>query len=226
MRKYINISEVSKQGLQLSEYDKRTLDELRREFAHFAPICTLVEVADVSEYDGKRSVSNVAVFLDYKGHLLRAYKCHYTDKAYRFYLVNPYRHKHTQSYRNNNEKPNKVGKPTAKKMDEWLAYLLNEEEERKAYAQKYIDEETAFRAELAELGDAVKWWHENTQGHIYMNNLIFSFSIEPCYIKKDVRIDQTYDLGLSGFLQMADNKYCPHPKQITGNHKGGAIRPQ
>ena len=109
--------------------------------------------------------------------------------------------------------PNKVGKPTPAKMDVWLAYLLNEEEEKKAYAQKYIDEETAFRAELAQLGDAVKWYDNGNRGHIVMNNLVFDFSIEACYINKTVKIDRSYDLGLSGFLQMADNKYRPTKQQ-------------
>jgi hypothetical protein len=209
MRTIINISEVSKHGLQLSEYQNTELEGLRKKLAPFASVCKLREIAYTSEYDGKIHLESVAVILDYKGYLLRAYKCHYTDKVYRFYLVNPYRHKHTKSYENKNEHPNKVGKPTAKKLDEWLDYLLNEEEEKKAYAQEYIDKETAFRAELAELGDAVQWYDNGNQGHIYKNNLVFSFSIEPCYINKTVKIDRNYDLGLSGFLQMADNKYQP-----------------
>ncbi|MDU1892120.1 MAG: hypothetical protein E6767_15660 [Dysgonomonas sp.] len=159
-------------------------------------------------FTDKYHAEDVAVFLDYKGYLLRAYKHHYTDKVYRFCLVEQYRHKHTKNYQNRNEMPNKVGKPTPAKMDIWLAYLLNEEEEKKAYAQKYIDEETAFRAELAQLGDTVKWYSEN-QGHIVMNNLVFDFTIEACYINKTVKLDRSYDLGLSGFLQMADNKYRP-----------------
>lgn len=208
MRTYIHISEISKYGLQLSDYQKRTLEELRKEFSPFAPVCKPVEVLYISHYDEKYHAEDVAVFLDYKGYLLRAYKCHYNDKVYRFFFVDTYRHKHTQSYTNRNEMPNKVGKPTPAKMDIWLAYLLNEEEEKKAHAQKYIDEETAFRAELAQLGDTVKWYNEN-QGHILINNLTFDFTIEPCHISRTVRIDRSYDLGLSGFLQMADNKYRP-----------------
>lgn len=212
MKDFISISEISKYGLQLSDYQKRTLEEKRKEFTPFAPVCKIVEVLYISNYDDKYHAEDVAVFLDYKGYLLRPYKCHYTDKVYRFFLVEQYRHKHTHNYTNRNEHPNKVGKPTPVKMDIWLAYLLNEEEEKKAYAQKYIDEETAFRAELAQLGDTVKWYSEN-QGHIVMNNLVFDFTIEACYINKTVKIDRSYDLGLSGFLQMADNKYQPAPRQ-------------
>lgn len=208
MRKYIEISEISGYGLELTDYQKKTLEEKRKEFAPFAPVCKLVEKASISHYDEKYHLEDVGVYLDYKGYLLRAYKCHYTDKVYRFCLVNPYRHKHTQNYHNNNETPNKVGKPTPAKMDVWLAYLLKEEEEKKAYAQKYIDQEAEFRAELAQLGDVVKWYNEN-QGHIVINNLAFDFSIQPCCISKTVKIDRSYDLGLSGFLQMADNKYRP-----------------
>ena len=212
MKEFISISEISKYGLQLSDYQKRTLEEKRKEFTPFAPVCKIVEVLYISHYDDKYHAEDVAVFLDYKGYLLRAYKCHYTDKVYRFCLVEQYRHKHTKNYQNRNEMPNKVGKPTSAKMNIWLAYLLNEEEEKKAYAQKYIDEETAFRAELAQLGDTVKWYSEN-QGHIVINNLVFDFTIEACYINKTVKIDRSYDLGLSGFLQMADNKYQPAPRQ-------------
>lgn len=213
MRDFISISEISKYGLQLSEYQQRNLEGLRKEFAPFAPVCKTVEVLYISHYDDKYHAEDVAVFLDYKGYLLRAYKCHYNDKVYRFCLVEQYRHKHTRNYTNRNEMPNKVGKPTPAKMDVWLAYLLNEEEEKKAYAQKYIDEETAFRAELAQLGDAVKWYDNGNRGHIRMNNLIFEFSIQHCHIDKTVKIDRSYDLGLSGFLQMADNKYQPAPRQ-------------
>lgn len=213
MRDFISISEISKYGLQLSDYQKRTLEEKRKEFAPFAPVCKTVEVLYISHYDDKYHAEDVAVFFDYKGYLLRAYKHHYTDKVYRFCLVEQYRHKHTKNYQNRNEMPNKVGKPTPAKMDVWLAYLLNEEEEKKAYAQKYIDEETAFRAELAQLGDAVKWYDNGNRGHIVMNNLVFDFSIEACYINKTVKIDRSYDLGLSGFLQMADNKYRPTKQQ-------------
>lgn len=213
MRDFISISEISKYGLQLSDYQQRNLEGLRKQFAPFAPVCKLVEVLYISHYDGKYHAEDVAVFLDYKGYLLRAYKHHYTDKVYRFSLVEQYRHKHTKNYQNRNEMPNKVGKPTPAKMDVWLAYLLNEEEEKKAYAGKYIDEETAFRAELAQLGDAVKWYDNGNRGHIVMNNLVFDFSIEACYINKTVKIDRSYDLGLSGFLQMADNKYRPTKQQ-------------
>ena len=209
MRDYITLSEISKYGLKLSDYQKGNLEKLRNEFAPFASVCKLVENASVSHYNDKYHLEDVCLFLDYKGYLLRPYKCHYTDKVYRFFLVNPYTHKHTKNYANKNEKPNKVGKPTPAKMDIWLAYLLNEEEEKKAYAQKYIDEETAFRAELAELGDAVKWYNNGNQGYIQMNNLVFEFSILPCCIDKQVKIDRSYNLGLSGFLQMADNKYQP-----------------
>lgn len=212
MRDFISISEISKYGFQLSEYQQRTLEEKRKEFAPFAPVCKTVEVLYISHYDDKYHAEDVAVFLDYKGYLLRAYKHHYTDKVYRFCLVEQYRHKHTKNYQNRNEMPNKVGKPTPAKMDIWLAYLLNEEEEKKAYAQKYIDEETAFRAELAQLGDTVKWYSEN-QGRIVMNNLVFDFTIEACYINKTVKIERSYDLGLSGFLKMADNKYRPTKQQ-------------
>ena len=212
MRDFINISEISKYGLQLSDYQQKTLEEKRKQFAPFAPVCQTVEVLYISHYDDKYHAEDVAVFLDYKGYLLRAYKHHYTDKVYRFCLVEQYRHKHTKNYQNRNEMPNKVGKPTPAKMDVWLAYLLNEEEEKKAYAQKYIDEETAFRAELAQLGDTVKWYSEN-QGHITINNLTFDFMIDACYISRTVKIDRSYDLGLSGFLQMADNKYRPIKQQ-------------
>lgn len=211
MRKYIAISEVSNYGVQLSEYNKKNLEELRREFAPFAPLCKLAEVAYLNHYDDKYHMEDIAVFLDYNGYLLRAYKCHYLDKTYRFCLVNQYCNKHTHNYRNNNDAPNKVGKPTVQKMGEWLKYLLNEEEEKKAYAQQYIDREAEFRAELAQLGDTVKWRNDN-QGSIRMNNLIFDFTIEACYINKKVSIDRNYDLGLSGFLQMADNKYRPAGK--------------
>lgn len=213
MRNYIAISEVSNYGVELSEYNKKNLEELRKEFAQFAPVCKLVEKASISHYDDKYHMEDVALFLEYNGYLLRPYKCHYNDKVYRFFLVNQYRHKHTHNYTNRNEMPNKVGKPTPAKMDVWLAYLLNEEEEKKAYAQEYIDKETVFRAELAELGDAVKWYDNGNQGHIHMNNLVFEFSIQPCYIDKRVKIDRSYDLGLSGFLQMADNKYRPTKQQ-------------
>lgn len=209
MKNFINISEIGKYGLQLNDYQQRNLEDKRKEFTQFIPVCKIVEVLYISHYDEKYHAEDVAVLLNYKGFLLRAYKNHYTDKAYRFCLVEQYRHKHTHNYTNRNEMPNKVGKPTPAKMDIWLAYLLNEEEEKKAYAQKYIDEEEVFRAELEQLGDAVKWYNNGSQGHIRMNNLVFEFSIQPCYIGKTVKIDRNYDLGLSEFLKMADNKYKP-----------------
>ena len=96
-------------------------------------------------------------------------------------------------------------------MDQWLAYLLKEEEEKKAFAQKYIEEEAAFRAELALLGDAVKWYNSN-QGIIIRNNLIFEFTLNECHIHKRVRIEKADGLGLSDFLLMSDNKYLPADK--------------
>lgn len=213
MRTFVEIAQLAGYGVQLSEYDSKNLGELKKEYSAFAPLCRLVEVAYLSHYDEKHHVEGAGVLLEYKGHLLRPYKCHYTDKAYKFVFAQHYEHKHTKSYMNRNEKPNKVGAPTAKKLDEWLNFLLNEEEEKKAYAQEYIDQEAEFRAELAELGEAVRWHDNGNKGHIEMNNLIFSFSIEPCYISKTVKIDRSYDLGLSGFLQMADNKYRPAERQ-------------
>jgi disulfide oxidoreductase YuzD len=208
MRTFVNISELADYGVQLSEYQAKRQAEAKKNLATFAPLCRLVEVAYLSHYDDKYHIEDADVLLEYKGRMLRAYHTHYTDTAYKFCLSEQYSHRHTACYRNTHPTPNKVGAPTAKKMDEWLNYLLTEDAEKKAYAQEYIDKEMAFRAQLAQFGDAISWYGDNN-GRITINNVVLEFEIAPCSISQKVSIDQTRNLGISGFLQMADNKYRP-----------------
>lgn len=208
MRTFVNVSQLADYGVQLSENQVRRLTERKTELAMFATLCRLVEIAHLSEYDGKHHIDDADVLLEYKGHLLRAYRSHYNANTYLFCLPDPYRHDHTRYYKNAHPTPNKVGAPTARKLDEWLNYLLTEDEERKEYAQTYIDQETAFRARLAQLGDMVRWFTETT-GHIVKNNVVLEFQIAPCSISQKVSIRRAYDLGIEGFLQMADNQYRP-----------------
>lgn len=205
MRDFIKIADLKKYGVEMQEHDINSLEEKRKELAVFLPFGELIEVANLSHYDGKYHFEYCEILFKYKGHLLTPHKG-WKETGYRFFYTHAYSHKHTHNYKNRNEQPNRVGKPTEKKLNDWLQYLLNEEDEKRAYALGFIQEEQNYRAELAKLGDSVKWLSEN-HGYILKNNIKFEFTLQQNYISTKVSLYNEYQIGLTQFLQLADNKY-------------------
>ena len=65
MRTFVNVSQLADYGVQLSENQVRRLTERKTELAMFATLCRLIEIAHLSEYDGKHHIDDADVLLEY-----------------------------------------------------------------------------------------------------------------------------------------------------------------
>ena len=186
MRKELTQQEFNALGLSLTEFQQRDIELKKQSYALFNPFAEIVQTYTVIFEQEKPYFQHSNLYLNYKGHLLQPFKYH-GDTGYTFMLKNS--NPHNIEFRNKKEKPNKVGKPTEKKLDDWLNYLLDEEEQ---IAQKNKEIEAniqEFREQLK--GLHVNWQNtEHTRGFIFNDDFEITFNIDrrTGYISQQMRM--------------------------------------
>lgn len=201
MKRYLTTEEVTALGLIIENTTWDTEKELKEIFGDY---CETIVLSNVSEHEGKYYLEYSEVFLKYKGFLLKPYK-EYGKTNYRFFAP---RNKYNNliNYRNTNPIPNKIGKPTDNKLQEWVDYLKNEIKEREDYYNSVQSKIETFLKSLKPF--EVKWYNNNTRGEIVKNGIKYSFSIDygSGGVFQKIGICYTVKENLSSFVKLSENK--------------------
>lgn len=193
----IEASEISKYKLEreVSDYIYQCIREKKEELKAFDGICTLKEIISLNKGDeGELYPEHGYVLLEYKGLLLRPFKKHGKQNSYKFYIVDSdYPYEMVKDFKNDHIEPNYIGKPTEKKMDEWLEYLLLEERYiNERIKNKYNFKESYIKS-LEDAGRVIVWQNrERTEGYINGNGFRFKITIGENAAYTKIEFDQYY----------------------------------
>lgn len=141
--------------------------DINKIFAKYSPQTDVVVSTNGENYIFEYIVTYIKV----GEHWLRPLKRSWRDKSYVFTLKS---NTAIDAYRFSGREPNKVGKPTDKKLQDWLDYLLAEEEAKQEYLTTKLANKTKVIERLNELfgTDAVEWDLRQTSGKIVRNGVV------------------------------------------------------
>jgi len=175
MKNYTTLENTKVLGLDWNEYRTKNMNEQIKDLKNFTEICKLFPLVYYSEYEGKNHFQHIKVFIEYKGILLRPYK-KYNESAFNFSLAESL---YIRDFYHNLVQPNKVGKATTKKMDEWLHYLQQIEALKMAKMSERENKETEFLNKIKNSGlKVLHQSNEGKRGYIETENFDFSFEIQ------------------------------------------------
>jgi len=192
MKNYITLELAKNYGFEWTKYATDRMNEQIKELENFKDLCTIIPMVNYSEYDDKKHFEHITVFIDFKGVLLRPYK-RYNEKSFEFSLAESL---YVPSFNHNLEAPQKVGKPTEKKLLAWVEYLQNVELLKIEKINERKNKETEFLDKIKNSG--LKVSHQSNDGKRgYIITEFFEFSFE---ILNDGYINQSIRLTKSGTI--------------------------
>lgn len=173
MKNYITLDEAKNKGFEIREYDINKMNEEVNDLQAFESLCKLVPLVYVSTYEGKEYFEHITVFIEFEGVSLRPYK-RYNEKNYIFFLAESLT---VKDFAHNLDQPNKVGKPTAKKLREWVDYLQSIEALKKATQAKRDSKETEFLDKVKNCGLNIVWYSDGKSGYIQHKDHLYKFQV-------------------------------------------------
>lgn len=197
-------SELQNYGLTTDDFRPASNPEIEKVSSVFGELCEVVELYNVSFYDGKYYPEYATVHVIYDGYIMRPY-CRYNEKSFEFF--NPYeRADNLTDYQNKNERPQKIGKATPKKLQSWVDYLKNERAERDA-RKKSINEKIENFLKTVRNVQGMDIWDNETRGEMTKGGLLYTFSIDKKsgYINQNIEVHYSVDKSVETFLKMANN---------------------
>lgn len=194
--RYVEISEARTENFKMTEYQERDLKEKREDLKEFSKFGELVEVVTYNTHEEKLYFEHVTILLKYKGIFLMPTKP-YNKKMYRFYLLNSL---FIRDFKSVSIEPNQIGKPTEKKLQDWLTFLLDIEDEKEREIKIRQDKKQAFLSKLEASGQKINWSNNKKSGWIESDLINYSFDIlESGYVSERI-VQRKQDL--SAFLTL------------------------
>ena len=181
-KRYVTILEAQKNGFELTGFNERDLKEKMENLKEFSSFGELIPCVTFNYYDSKTHFEHVNVMLNFNGTLLQPSRP-YNKKMFRFYIVDSF---DIKDYSNKNVEPNQVGKPTEKKLNDWLTFLLAEEVEKKEIQATRDSVESDFIKKLETSGQKVRWSQNKKSGWIENDLIEYSFEICNGYISEKI----------------------------------------
>ena len=197
-------SELQNYGLTTDDFRPASNPEIEKVSSVFGELCEVVELYSVSFHDGKYYPEHATVHVIYDGYIMLPY-CRYNEKSFEFF--NPHeRADNFTDYQNKNERPQKVGKATPKKLQSWVDYLKNERAERSGH-KKSIDEKIESFLGTVRNVQGMEICDNETRGRMTKGGLEYTFSIDKKsgYIRQNIEVYYSVDKSVESFLKMADN---------------------
>ncbi len=199
MQKYTNntvtLETAINNGFTLSEYQQRDLNKELKELESFNKFCKVVPTISFEEYEGKTYLEHLRVLIEYKGYILKPYK-KWNGKSFEFFLVDSCK----KSVSHNLIKPNNIGVATEKKLNDWLNYLIEEnnlciaaENEAKKLKENYLKK-------LEQLPKDIKTYVNGNIGTVYAKNFTLNFEICDTFVSE--RITYTGANNFETFLKL------------------------
>jgi hypothetical protein len=175
MKNYITLEQAKNIGLDWNNYNTDRMNEEIQSLDNFKNLCKIVPMVYVSNYDDKVHFEHIKVFIEYKGVLLSPFK-YYNEKTFKFFLANSL---NVPNFYTKLVEPSKVGKPTEKKLDNWIAYLQEIERQKTEKVSERNTKEKEFFDKIKNSG--LKVTHQSQdgkRGYIETEYFDFSFEIE------------------------------------------------
>jgi len=153
-------------------------EDINNAFGKYYQVHTFVKL-HVYEEEGKEKIyiDHLNHYILANGVYLRPYKPKWNVKSFELSLKNRTNIQGIYSFYEE-EKPNKIGKATTKKVEQWLEYLQKEEQAKKDYLNDKDEERQKFLQKLEPYKDKIVWQKENEIGYIENGNLLYSFKCE------------------------------------------------
>ena len=201
MKNYTTIENATKLGLTVSDYWQKELNSKTKEVEPFKEFCKIVPLIYYSIYDGKNHFEHITVFIEFEGVLLRPSKYH-NQTSFIFFLAESL---HVQNFNHELTQPNRIGKPTYKKLKEWLTYLQAVENLKLQKTNERQNKEKAFFQKVENAGLTITHQSNNgKRGYITTDLLEFSYEVtNDGYINQRIRIRETENIDT--FLKLIQN---------------------
>lgn len=202
----LTVLELSNLGFNDSDFRNPniTLDDLK-EFSNYV----IEPRYTVSFYDGKYYAEYKEFVIVFDGLELRPYRPKYNENKFIFMLpYNTELQRAKQLYFSGKEQPNKIGKPTDKKLKEWANYLRAEREFLLNTLDSVKNKIEKHKAEFSAI-DGVRFNNDGLSGEVVKNGIRLGFRIDKDSGYLSTNIEVYYAVGntIENFLKLSDNKY-------------------
>lgn len=206
--KELTLKEFNKLNISLTDYQKKEIENQKKlceEINKFHPASLLFSVY---ENDGKLYFEWSVVQLghDFLDLTIRydGYRKKYDINA-NLHCFNNLGNNDKNNALNAFERPNKIGVPTTKKINDWISYYEKVykalEEENKGNTEKI----NSFLKGLE--GLPVKWSKGGKSGILVKNGIEFSFKIEDGGISQNMSLHYIVSANIETFKKLSDNKF-------------------
>ena len=197
-------SELQNYGLTTDDFRPACNPEIEKVSSVFGDLCEVVELYSISFYDGKYYPEHANVHVIYDGYIMRPY-CRSNEMS--FELFNLYERVDNYTvYQNTNERPQRIGKATPRKLQSWVDYLKNEKAERDARKKSINDKIENFLKTVRNV-QGMEIWDNETRGSMIKGGLEYTFSIDKKsgHISQNIEVHYSADKSIETFMKMADN---------------------
>lgn len=156
----------------------------------------------ISEYDGEKYAEHCEVWVKHNGTWLKPIKQAWNKKTFFFTLAEiPYNY--VELYNNPNPRPNYVGKPTDKKMNDWVDYLIQELDDKEKILDQHRQNRQNSLRKLEAFGNEINWNHDKTGGYVERNGLEYQFEINKNGTLSEKILISSMEQTLEKFLEIS-----------------------
>jgi hypothetical protein len=202
---------TKKLGCALSDYQWRSLNELKTDFTPYEGIenTEVVYCITFEESDGKYYHGYAGCEINYKGTVMIPFKKKYNEPKYGFTLGNAtiFPMDYCTDFLRANPMPNFIGKPTAKKLAEWRDWVLLKEKTLSDRVKSECDYRQNFIASIPEpivWEKAYRWNDECWHGRIKRNGLTLKIQLYTNSVWLKIEADYIFTPTYDKFIAMAD----------------------
>lgn len=199
-------------GLFLNVFQLKNLLEDRSELSEFDGLCEFIDVIKVTSESTESGniyyISYAYVAMEYNGVKFHPVFRHNSNNPFEFFLEDEIQSDKLRYFESKLEKPNKVKKPTAKKLNDWIEYMQALEAEKVAYVAEIDKKISGFMETLKPYENQIRWSEDKHRGIMSRGGLTYSFEIRNTGgIGQEVTLDYIpAQSALHEFLKISNNE--------------------
>lgn len=199
-------------GLFLNDFHLKNLLEARNKLSEFDGLCKFIDVIKVTQELTDSGniyyISYAYVAMEYNGVKFNPYFRHNSNNSFEFFLEESVQGEKLRYFESKLEKPNKVKKPTAKKLNDWIEYMQAIEAEKVAYVAEIDKKIFDFMDTLKPYEDQIRWSEDRHRGSMSRGGLLYTFEIRNTGgIRQEVTLDYFHTQSVfQEFLKISNNE--------------------
>ena len=199
-------------GLFLKDFQLRNLLETRNELSEFDGLCKFIDVIEITPvFTASTNIHYMScayVAMEYNGVKFRPVVRHNSNNPFEFFIEDGLQGGKLLYFESKLEKPNKVKKPTAKKLNDWIEYMQALEAEKVAYVSEIDKKISDFMDMLKPYEGQIKWSEDKLRGIMSRGGLTYSFEIRNTGgIRQEVTLDYIpAQESFHEFLKISNNE--------------------